>query len=283
SLRTINRNFAGRSGTKGDMVYLVSPETAIAGALSGEIIDPRDLGEFVGAEYPQIEDPDKFSIDDGMVILPLDESQCREVEIIRGSTIVKPPAGEKLPDPLNGKVVIKVGDKITTDHIMPAGSLLKFRSNVPEYSRYVFNCFNEEGSDSFADKASAVRDAGVKGVILAGDSYGQGSSREHAALCPMYLGVGVVIAKAIERIHQANLVNFAILPLTFVDEADYDRINEGDQLVVQDVTKAVESGETVTVLNEQQGFEFLCRVNLAPRQRAILAAGGLLNFTRQGG
>jgi aconitate hydratase len=283
SLRTINRNFAGRSGTKGDMVYLVSPETAVAGALSGEIIDPRDLGEFVGVEYPRIEAPDKFSIDDGMIIPPLDESQSRDVEIIRGSTIVKPPAGEKLPDPLNGRVVIKVGDKITTDHIMPAGSLLKFRSNVPEYSRYVFNCFNEEGSDSFADRARAIRDAGVKGVILAGDSYGQGSSREHAALCPMYLGIGVVIAKAIERIHQANLVNFAILPLTFVDEADYDRISEGDQMVVQDVTRAVESGETVTVLNAQQGFEFLCRVNLAPGQRKILAAGGLLNFTRQGG
>jgi len=283
SLRTINRNFAGRSGTKGDMVYLVSPETAVAAALSGEIIDPRDLSEFMDIEHPRIEAPGEFCIDDEMIIAPLDEAAAGEVEIIRGSTIVKPPAGEKLPDPLKGRVVIKVGDKITTDHIMPAGSLLKFRSNVPEYSRYVFNCFNEEGADSFAERAGAVRDAGAKGVILAGDSYGQGSSREHAALCPMYLGVGVVIAKAIERIHQANLVNFAILPLTFADAADYDRIAEGDELVVHDVARAVESGETVKVSNVQQEFEFVCKVSLAPRQREILAAGGLLNFTRSGG
>ncbi|MDP6637255.1 MAG: aconitate hydratase [Phycisphaerae bacterium] len=283
SLRTINRNFAGRSGTTGDMVYLVSPETAVAAALRGKITDPRDMGETMDIEYPNIEAPQEFSIDDGMIIAPLDESASQDVEIIRGSTIVKPPAGEKLPDPLKGQVVIKVGDKITTDHIMPAGSLLKFRSNVPEYARYVFNCFNTEGSPSFAERALAVRDAGAKGVILAGDSYGQGSSREHAALCPMHLGVGVVIAKAIERIHQANLVNFAILPLTFVDAADYDRISEGDELVVHDLDEAIVSGQTVNVSNATQGFEFACEVSLAPRQRKILAAGGLLNFTRQGG
>ena len=283
SLRTINRNFAGRSGTTGDMVYLVSPETAVAAALAGEIVDPRDLGEIMSVDHPQIDSPDEFNIDDGMIIAPLDEASSAQVEIVRGSTIVKPPAGEKLPDPLNGTVVIKVGDKITTDHIMPAGSLLKYRSNVPEYSRYVFDCFNEEGSESFAQRASAVRDAGGKGVILAGDSYGQGSSREHAALCPMYLGVGVVIAKAIERIHQANLVNFAILPLTFVDPADYDRIADGDELVVRDVAASIESGETATVTNATQGFDFVCKVSLAPRQREILAAGGLLNFTRTGG
>jgi len=283
SLRTINRNFAGRSGTTGDMVYLVSPETAVAAALSGKITDPRDLGDTMGLDCPHIEAPEQFSIDDGMIIAPLDDEAAGQVEIIRGSTIVKPPAGEKLPDPLNGKVVIKVGDKITTDHIMPAGSLLKFRSNVPQYARYVFNCFNTEDSDSFADRAVAVRDSGAKGVILAGDSYGQGSSREHAALCPMYLGVGVVIAKAIERIHQANLVNFAILPLTFVDAADYDRVSDGDELVVHDVASAVGSGETAKVTNSTAGFDFVCSVNLAPRQREILAAGGLLNFTRQGG
>jgi len=283
SLRTINRNFAGRSGTKGDMIYLVSPETAVAAALSGEIIDPRDLSEFMDIEHPRIDSPGEFSIDDGMIIAPLDEEAAGNVEIIRGSTIVKPPAGEKLPDPLTGKVVIKVGDKITTDHIMPAGALLKLRSNVPEYSRHVFDCFNEEGAESFADRARAARDAGARGVILAGDSYGQGSSREHAALCPMYLGIGAVIAKAIERIHQANLVNFAILPLTFADSADYDRIAEGDELVVHDVAGALESGETVKVSNANQGFEFVCKVTLAPRQREILAAGGLLNFTRQGG
>jgi aconitate hydratase len=283
SLRTINRNFAGRSGTTGDMVYLVSPETAVAAALCGEIADPRDLGELVGVEYPQIAEPEAFSIDDGMIIPPLEPQQSAEVEIIRGSTIVKPPAGDKLPDPLTGKVVIKVGDKITTDHIMPAGALLKYRSNVPEYAKYVFNCFNEDGAETFADRAIAVRDAGAKGVIVAGDSYGQGSSREHAALCPMHLGVGVVIARAIERIHQANLVNFAILPLTFVDAADYDRISDGDELTAGGVHEAIVSGDTVTVTNVSQGHDFVCKVSLAPRQREILAAGGLLNFTRQGG
>jgi len=283
SLRTINRNFAGRSGTKGDMVYLVSPETAVAAALCGEIADPRDLGELAGVEYPHIEQPRAFKVDDGMIIAPVDAAQAAETEVVRGSTIVKPPAGEKLPDPLPGKVVIKVGDKITTDHIMPAGSLLKYRSNVPQYAKYVFNCFNEEGGETFADRATAIKESGAKAVIVAGDSYGQGSSREHAALCPMHLGVGVVIARAVERIHQANLVNFAILPLTFADPADYDRISEGDELTVRDVRTAIASGDTVAVSNVTRGFDFVCNVSLAPRQREILSAGGLLNFTRQGG
>jgi len=279
SLRTFNRNFAGRSGTKGDMVYLVSPETAVAAALTGRITDPRDLTD-MGIAYPRIDAPERFAVDDSMIIAPLEPDEAAGIEIVRGSTIVKPPAGEKLPDPLNGEVLIKVGDKVTTDHIMPAGSLLKYRSNVPEYSRYVFNCFNEEGAETFAARAEAVRDSGRKGVIVAGDSYGQGSSREHAALCPMYLGVGVVIARAIERIHQANLVNFAILPLAFVDAADYDRIEPGDELTVRDVAAAVESGDQVTVSDVTQGFDFTCLVSLAPRQRQILTAGGLLNFTR---
>ncbi|MBN1554619.1 MAG: aconitate hydratase [Phycisphaerae bacterium] len=276
SLRTFNRNFAGRSGTKGDMVYLVSPETAVAAALTGRITDPRTLG----FDCPRIPMPESFLIDDGMLQPPADEKEAAGIEIIRGSTIVKPPAGEPLSDDLQGKAVIKVEDKITTDHIMPAGALLKYRSNVPEYAKYVFNCFNEEGKPTFADRALAEKEKGVAGVIVAGDSYGQGSSREHAALCPMYLGVKVVIAKAIERIHQANLVNFAILPLTFADPADYDKIDADDELVIHGTSKAIESAETVSVTNKTKNFDFPCNVRLAPRQRTILAAGGLLRYTR---
>ncbi|MBN1943602.1 MAG: aconitate hydratase [Phycisphaerae bacterium] len=276
SLRTFNRNFAGRSGTKGDMVYLVSPETAVAAALKGNITDPRTL-EF---GCPVIETPQSFLIDDGMLQPPADEKEAAGIEIIRGSTIVKPPAGQPLPDDLRGRAIIKVGDKITTDHIMPAGALLKYRSNVPEYAKYVFNCFNEAGKATFADRALAAKADGVAGVIVAGDSYGQGSSREHAALCPMYLGVKVVIAKAIERIHQANLVNFAILPLTFADPADYDKIDANDELVIKGTSKAIESADTVTVTNKTKNFDFVCNVRLAPRQRTILAAGGLLRHTR---
>ncbi len=278
SLRTFNRNFAGRSGTTGDQVYLVSPETAVAAALTGEIIDPRQLD----IEYPSVEAPAKFDINDNMISPPLEGDAAAQAEILRGSTIVKPPCGEVLDDTLNGDVLIKVGDKITTDHIMPAGALLKYRSNVPEYAKYVFNCFNEPGQATFAERGLAARQAGRAGVIVAGDSYGQGSSREHAALCPMYLGVKTVIARAIERIHQANLVNFAILPLTFADATDYERINVGDELVIADTAQAISSGETVTVRNATQDFEFVCNVNLAPRQRKILAAGGLLNYTRGG-
>jgi len=265
------------------MVYLVSPETAVAAAITGEITDPRTLPDKLGIEYPRIDAPRQFKLDDRMLQPPLAPEQASGADVIRGSTIVKPPAGEKLPDALTGEVLIKVGDKITTDHIMPAGALLKHRSNVPEYARYVFACFNNEDEPTFAQRAQLARAAGRAGVIVASDSYGQGSSREHAALCPMYLGVRVVIAKAIERIHQANLVNFGILPLTFSDAGDYDRIEQADELTIADATSAVAEGETVTVTNATKGFDFTCRVGLAPRQRKILAAGGLLNYTRQGG
>ena len=282
SLRTFNRNFPGRSGTKGDMVYLVSPETAVAAAITGQMTDPCELAR-AGVQYPVIEAPDEFRVDDTMIVRPLQPEEAARVEIVRGSTIVKPPTGAKLPDPLEATVLIKVGDKITTDHIMPAGTLLKLRSNVPQYAGYVFDCFNEQDTETFAERALAVKAAGRKGAIVAGDSYGQGSSREHAALCPMYLGVGAVIAGAIERIHQANLVNFGILPLTFADPGDRDRLEPGDELVIRDVRAAIASGDTVAVINLTRGCEFDCSVPLAPRQRKILAAGGLLNYTRQGG
>jgi aconitate hydratase len=276
SLRTFNRNFTGRSGTPDDRVYLVSPETAVAAAVTGRFTDPRELG----VDYPGVSEPD-VAIDDTMIVPP--PAEGTDVEIVRGPTIVKPPAGQPLPDELDGEVLIKVGDRVTTDHIMPAGALMKYRSNVPEYAKHVFGPFNAPGEPTFAERAVAARQAGRAGVIVAGDSYGQGSSREHAALCPMYLGVRVVIARAIERIHQANLVNFAIAPLTFLDAGDYDRTQPGDRLHVDDVPAAIASAEEITVRNLTADFAFRCRVGLSPRQRKILAAGGLLHYTRQGG
>ena len=278
SLRTFNRNFTGRSGSENDRVYLVSPETAAAAALTGEITDPRTLGA-----YPRLPEVSHFAADDRMLEPPLPPREAARVEIVRAPTIVKPPSGEPLPERLLGQVLIKVGDKVTTDHIMPAGTLLKYRSNVPEYARYVFNPLNEAGKPTFAQRAAAAKQAGRAGVIVAGDSYGQGSSREHAALCPMYLGVRAVIAKAIERIHQANLVNFAILPLTFANAGDYDRIQAGDELVMENVPAAVESAQELTVRNVTRNCDVPCRIALSPRQRKILAAAGLLNYTRAGG
>ena len=281
TVRTFNRNFAGRTGTPGDQAYLVSPETAVAAAIAGRIVDPRELAARLDIPCPHIDPPERFVVDDRMLQPPLPPDQAAKVRVVRPSTIVTPPAGEALPPTLRADVLIKVGDKVTTDHIMPAGALLKHRSNVPEYAKYVFNGLNQPGRPTFADKALEVARTGRAGAIVAGDSYGQGSSREHAALCPMYLGVRVVIAKAIERIHQANLVNFGILPLMFADPADYDRIDAGDEIVIEDTADAVVSGSTAAVFVGGEGAKLTCRVALTPRQRRILAAGGLLNYTRQ--
>ncbi len=280
SLRTFNRNFAGRTGTRGDVVYLVSPATAVAAAVTGKITDPRELPS-LGVACQVQPAPRSFLIDDEMLLEPLPEDEAAKVEVVRGSTIVKPPACLPLPAKLLGEVLIKLGQKITTDQIMPAGAILKYRSNVPRYAQFVFESFNDEGGATFAERASAAKEQGKAGVIVAGKSYGQGSSREHAALCPMYLGVRVVIAGSIERIHQANLVNFAILPLTFAEPADLERIELGDELVIERTDAAVESAETVSVRNATKSFEFVCNVPLTPRQRKILTAGGLLKYTRQ--
>ena len=280
SVRTFNRNFAGRSGTVGDRVYLVSPATAIAAAIAGEIIDPRELAGRFGVEYAAVPAPEVFEIDDGLLCPPMDESAAEAAEIVRGASIVTPPVGQPLPDRLDGRVLIKVGDKVTTDHITPAGALLKYRSNVPLYAEYVFNCFNRAGTATFAQRAESAKADNVAAIIVAGDSYGQGSSREHAALCPMYLGVRAVIAKAIERIHQANLVNFAILPLTFAAAGDYDKLDVDDELTIADVGDAIASSRTVTVRNVTRGIDITCNVGLTSRQRRILGAGGLLNYTR---
>ena len=281
TLRTFNRNFAGRTGSKGDQCYLVSPETAVASAIMGEITDPRDMKKMMGFSYPKIRMPKEFQIDDSMIDAPVPADQAGNAEVLRGPTIVVPESPKLLPESLAGQVLLKCGDKITTDHIIPAGAFLKYRSNVPQYSKYVFNCFNEEGTPTFAERGLALKKEGVSGVVVGGDSYGQGSSREHAALCPMYLGVRVVIAKAIERIHKANLINFCIVPIEFDNPADYDKISQNDELEVSDLIDAVKYQDAVTIQDKTAGFSFTGKLTLSQRDRDILLAGGLLPYTRK--
>ena len=274
SVRTFNRNFAGRTGTKGDQAYLTSPETAVAVALTGEFTDPRKLD----IEYPVIPEVEKFLINDNMIIDPAENGS--DVEIIRKPTIGNPPENDALAEKINGEVVIKVGDKITTDHIMPAGIYLKLRSNIPAYSQVVFECFTEEGKPSFAERAAAVRDAGKHGIIVGRDSYGQGSSREHAAICPMYLGIKAVIAFAIERIHAANLINFGILPLIFADQADYDKIEEKDAIMIDDARGQLAVGKPVSAkIVKADGSEVAIELkhNMSQEDIDIVLAGGRLN------
>ena len=282
TLRTFNRNFAGRTGTKGDQCYLVSPETAVASAIMGEITDPRNLKQLIGLRYPKSEQPEAFLADDTMIDKPLSPAESGKVTVVRGPTIVAPEASTPLPADLQGKVLLKCGDKITTDHIMPAGAFLKYRSNVPVYSNYVFNCFNEEGQPTFAQRALELKSQGLGGIIVAGESYGQGSSREHAALCPMYLGVRAVVAKSIERIHKANLINFAIVPIEFENKADYDRVSDGDMLQISGLLEAIRLLDEVKIVNTTAGFEFKGRLSLSSRDRDILKAGGLLNLAKKG-
>jgi aconitate hydratase len=281
SLRTFNRNFSGRSGTANDRVYLVSPETAVASVLTGKITDPRDLPKIFGIDYPKIMQPDEFIIDDSMIEPPLPEDEAAKVEVIRGRTIVVPELPSPLPEKLTGKVLIRCGDKVTTDHIMPAGPYLKLRSNVPEYAKVVFDSFNEPTKPTFAKRALQLKEKGIAGIIVAGQSYGQGSSREHAALCPMYLGVRVVLAKNIERIHKANLINFCIVPIEFADPADYDRIQCDDELVIDNLLKALTNSDKIKIARKDGSFVFFGRLELLNREREILLSGGLLNYVQQ--
>lgn len=267
SLRTSNRNFAGRSGTLDADVYLVSPETAAAAVITGRFTDPRDLG----MDYPEVEMPGHLRIDDSMILRP--GQADRNVEIYRGPNIGAPPANTPLPETISGPAAIKVGDKITTDHIIPAGARMKYRSNIPKYAEFVF----ENVDPSFAKRALAQKTAGKQNVIIAGLSYGQGSSREHAAICPMYLGVRAVIAKSIERIHAANLINFGILPLTFMHAEDYDAVDQGDDLEIAGARNAVGEGKDLIVINKTKGVSFAVRCALSFRQKQIVLAGGALN------
>jgi len=273
SLRTSNRNFEGRSGTADSQVYLVSPEVAAVSAIAGKFTDPRKAG----IEYPKVNMPTEFLVDDSMFIFPKDTD--RNVEIVRGPNIGTPPVNDKMPDKIVGHVGIKVGDKITTDHIMPAGARLKYRSNVPKYSEFVF----EPIDPGFPKRAMADKQKGLATIILAGESYGQGSSREHAALCPMYLGVKAIVAKSVERIHAANLVNFGIVSLSFKNVADYDKIEQGDEIEISDIKKKLQNSKPVILFDKTKNLKIELGYSLSQRQKDILFEGGLLSYTVKAG
>lgn len=267
SLRTFNRNFEGRSGTRDAKVYLVSPETAVAAALTGEITDPTLLGD-----APKVTLPSQFRIDDSAVLAPATPEEAKTVEVLRGPNIKEFPKSRPQGDTLSAELILKVGDNITTDHIMPAGAkILPYRSNIPYLSKFCFAVCDE----TFAERAKAAGE----GIVVGGTNYGQGSSREHAALVPLYLGVRAVIAKSFARIHAANLINAGIMPLTFADPADYDKIAQGDRLTLTDVWAGMDNGK-IALKDETSGASFALTCSFTDRQKEILKAGGLLAYTK---
>jgi aconitate hydratase len=273
SLRTFTRNFPGRSGTSPDFIYLVSPETATASAIRGVITDPRELGD-----YPEIIIPEKFIINDSMLIPPLPEEEAQKVEIIRGPNIVPLPPFDPLPENLEGIFLLKVGDNITTDHIMPAGAqILPLRSNLPAISEYVYKNLDPE----FSKKALEIKNKGLTIGIVGGENYGQGSSREHAALAPRYLGVRIKLAKSFARIHRSNLINFGILPLVFEKKEDYNQIEQGDVFFIKDIRKALLEGEKkIKIIIKGKG-EITSILDLSEREKNSILAGSLLNLAKK--
>ena len=270
SLRTFNRNFEGRSGTADARVYLVSPETAVAAALKGVITDPRDLGEM-----PEISMPAAFKIDDSAVLAPASPDEAKAVEVLRGPNIKKFPECRPQEDTLRAELTLKVGDNITTDHIMPAGAkILPYRSNIPHLSQFCFGVCDK----TFPERAKAAGQS----IVVGGANYGQGSSREHAALVPLYLGVRAVIAKSFARIHAANLINAGILPLTFKNPDDYDKLSQGDALSLTGIYAGMDKGE-ITLKDETSGAEIALTCAFTARQKAMLKAGGLLAYTKECG
>jgi aconitate hydratase len=268
SLRTFPRNFPGRSGTKNDQVYLCSPETGAAAALKGMITDPRDLGKEMA--YPRIKDPERYILSESAIIFPSEEG--RTMEISRGPNIKPFPKLDALPETLVGEVALKVGDNISTDTIMPAGNkVLPLRSNIEAISEFVFYQIDPNFSKAAKEKGTVV--------IVGGENYGQGSSREHAALAPRYLGVRAKIAKSFARIHKANLCNFGILPLVFTDPSDYERVKRGARLVFRDIRARLERGDREIPV-EIDGFTFMTVLDVSERQRQSLLAGGMLNYVK---
>lgn len=269
SLRTFNRNFEGRSGTRDGQIYLVSPEVAAASAVAGYLCDPRELGDM-----PEFELPEFFSINDNMITPPAPADEAEDVKIQYGPNIAGYPKTSPLAEMIKAECSLKVGDNITTDHIMPAGAkILPLRSNIPAISKHCFIVCDE----TFPARAKELGQS----IIVGGSNYGQGSSREHAALAPLYLGVKAVIVKSFARIHRQNLINAGILPLEFANESDYDTIEQGDTLEIANVRSAVENGGEIVVKNVTRGTEFAVKCELSSRMRDIMLCGGLLDYTKE--
>ncbi|MBF0520763.1 MAG: aconitate hydratase [Nitrospirae bacterium] len=271
SLRTFNRNFEGRSGTKDAMVYLASPVTCAIAALSGKIVDPRDIKDL---SIPEIEEPSHYIVNTNMLIAPKNGDN---VHIVKGPNIKGVPVKEPLKDGIAAEVLIKLGNNVTTDDIMPAGSkVLPFRSNIPAISDFVFSNIDE----GFSKRAIKAKENGG-GIIVGGENYGQGSSREHAALAPMFLGVEAVITVSFARIHRSNLINFGIIPLTFTNPADFEKIKQGDRLKISGLKSSLTGSQSYTVTDETSGFTFTCASNLNQRETELILAGGLLPYTKR--
>jgi aconitate hydratase len=274
SIRSFNRNFEGRSGTPDAKVYLASPEVCVACAVAGQIIDPRKLG----VQWVKVEMPERFPYGDEAFIEPLPEEEAKKVEIYRGPNIKPLPEFDELPESLEGEVSLIVGDNITTDHIMPAGAkILPLRSNIYAISEYVYHYVDPD----FVKRAKEIRDQkGKANIIVGGENYGQGSSREHAALAPRFLGVRAVLAKSFARIHHANLVNFGIVPLEFKNKEDYNKFSLGDEILIPELESRLKEGKEIVVINKTTGEEVLCTYNLTPKQISVLLKGGLLNWIK---
>jgi len=273
TLRTFNRNFAGRSGTKGDQSYLCSPELATVSAITGKITNPAGNKNPVLSKNINFDLPSEFLIDDTMIQDPMTEKEAKQFEIKRGKTIGSPPKNTPMPENINAKIAIITGDNTTTDHIMPAGQFLKFRSNIPVYADFVFHFVDED----FVNRAKEIQNSGKTGIIISGESFGQGSSREHAAICPAYLGVRIIIAKSIERICKANLINFGLVPFEFENKSDYEKISQNDEIEILNIKNLLDKKEKVIMKNKTKNIDIVLKYDLTDEDIKNILAGGILN------